>query len=788
MNPLLIMAAASAAVTVAVAPDLTLRSHRPALHFEEAFVIGNGNLGATVYGGPQTDSLCINDITLWTGEPESVESQPDLSHRFAEVRRAVEAGDYRAADSLQRFVQGHFSQTYQPLGTLSIEYLDNGPITDYCRELKIDSALVRTAYRNGSWARTTSYIASAPDSVIMMHINSATPFNAILRFDSPLPHTTTSDRSGEITVTGYTAFSSLPDYCDASGRFGYDPERGIHFRTIISARNLDDTGRIEPQSDGAIHLIGTREAVIFLTNVTSFNGNMADPVKNGRDYRKLARRRIDALNGINHDSIMTRHTADYRNFFDRVSLNLGTTAPDIKALDTDLRLRLYSDSLTHDPELEALYFQFGRYLLISSSRTYGVPANLQGLWNQSVTPPWSGNYTLNINLQENYWPAEPTALGDLHAIALIPWIKNLSINGTETARRFYGASRGWAAGHNSDIWAMSCPVGAGSGDPSWANWNMGGAWLASHIAEHYRFTLDRDFLERYYPVLKGAAEFAMEMAVERDGELITAPSTSPENIYITPDGYRGATLYGATADLAIMRQCLLDACEAAETLGTDSVFRTEATAILSGLRPYHTGSDSTLNEWYHDWQSADPRHRHQSHLYGLYPGHHITPDLTPATARAAAATLDRKGVNTTGWSAGWRVCLRSRLRDGEGAYTQLRRLMRYVSPQGYRGKDRRTGGGTYPNLLDAHPPFQIDGNFGGTAGIAEMLLQSDGSTITLLPALPQAWNEGQVRGLRARGGYIVDVDWADGHVTDYRITPLPGAKPEPEVIIYGKNK
>ena len=788
MNPLLILAAASAAVTVAAAPDLTLRSHRPAVHFEEAFVIGNGNLGATVYGGPQTDSICVNDITLWTGEPEPTERQPDLSYRFYAVRSALEADDYRAADSLQRFVQGHFSQTYQPLGTLSIEYLDNGQITGYSRELKIDSALVRTSYLNGSSTRTTSYLASAPDSVIMVHISSANPFNAILRFDSQLPHTTVADRAGDMTVTGYAAYSSLPDYCDASGRFGYDPERGIRFRTIVSARNLDGMGRIEPQADGAIQLIGTREAVIFLTNVTSFNGSMADPAKNGRDYCKLARRRIDALNHTYPDSVIVRHIADYRNLFDRVSLNLGTTAPELKTLDTDRRLRLYTDSLTHDPELEVLYFQFGRYLLISSSRTYGVPANLQGLWNQSLTPPWSGNYTLNINLQENYWPAEPTALGDLHATALIPWIEKLSVNGAETARKFYGASRGWAAAHNSDIWAMSCPVGDGAGDPSWANWNMAGAWLATHIAEHYRFTLDREFLERYYPVLKGAAEFVMEMAVERDGELITSPSTSPENIYITPDGYHGATLYGATADLAIMRQCLLDACEAAETLDTDRAFRAEAADVLARLRPYHIGSDSTLNEWYHDWQSADPRHRHQSHLYGLYPGHHITPDHTPATARAAAATLDLKGINTTGWSAGWRVCLRSRLRDGEGAYSQLRRLMRYVSPQGYRGADRRTGGGTYPNLLDAHPPFQIDGNFGGTAGIAEMLLQSDGSTIALLPAIPQAWSDGSVRGLRARGGYIVDIDWADGCVTDYRITPLPGAKTEPEVIIYGKNK
>ena len=763
---------------VIFAENMKLHYERPAEYFEEALVIGNGTMGATLYGGVKKDKISFNDITLWTGEPESENSSPDAFNAIPEIRALLDNEDYQGADKAQYKVQGHYSENYQPLGTLTIEYLDDTVgISDYHRWLDIGNATARTQYLKGGKLFTSDYFASAPDSVIVIRLKSENKegIHALLSFDSPLPHSS-QVADNEISVEGYAAYHSFPVYYKAEDKHRYDPERGIHFKTLVRVLSVD--GRVKNRySDSRIEFDGSTEVLIWVANVTSFNGFDKDPVKEGRNYRSHVEKRMKCAIGKTYDALREAHIRDYKYYFDRVKLDLGDTDDDIAALPTDKQLLFYTDCKQRNPDLEELYFQFGRYLLISSSRTPGVPANLQGLWNESVLPPWSSNYTVNINLEENYWASGTANLIEMQ-YPLIEFIANLSKTGRKTAKDYYGVERGWCLGHNSDIWAMTCPVGLNEGDPSWACWTMGGTWLSTHIWEHYLFTLDKEFLCEFYPVLKGAAEFCMDWLVEKDGKLVTSPGTSPENKYITPDGYVGATSYGNTSDLAMIRECLIDAAEASKVLGVDKSFRKRIKKTLSRLYPYQIGKDGNLQEWYYDWQDQDPYHRHQSHLFGLYPGHHLSVEETPELAAACARTLQIKGDETTGWSTGWRVNLLARLRDGEKAYHMYRRLLRYVSPDNYKGEDARRGGGTYPNLLDAHSPFQIDGNFGGCSGVIEMLMQSSTNKIVLLPALPESWADGKVQGICARGGFVVDMEWKNREVASLIVSSLKGGQTE----------
>ena len=765
----------------------TLHYDRPADYFEEALVIGNGTMGGIVYGGTQTDRISLNDITLWTGEPCNMNIySPDAHKTIPAIREALRQGDYKKADQLQREVQGHFSQNYQPLGQLAIEYLDTmAAVTDYKRWLDIGDATAHTSYQRGGYRYTTEYFATNPDSGMVVRITTTNPKGIRARFSlsCQLRHSRSIQDGNTLITDGYAGYASLPSYYDAKEKFAYDPGRGIHFRTkvLVSGKNT----RAEGEN---IVVDGAREVTLYIVDATSFNGYDKDPVKEGKPYKALADVRLKRLAGVSFNQLRGRHVSDYKAIYNRVKLRLGKAVADDRP--TNEVLRDYMDEGRFNPELEALYFQYGRYLLISCSRTPNVPANLQGLWNESILPPWSCNYTSNINVEENYWAAETAGLPEMHQ-SLFTYMKELQGSGELTAKAYYGVDRGWCLAHNTDIWAMTCPVGLHTGDPMWANWNMGGAWLSTHIWEHYTFSLDKVFLREYYPVLKGAAEFCLgwlistkDMGVDGQEYLITAPSTSPENSFVTPDGYHGRTCYGGSADLAMIRECLFDAVQAAEVLGIDQSFVVEANAALNRLQPYKIGKKGNLQEWFYDWEDEDPHHRHQSHLFGVYPGHRLDDGVNTKEAihRAAAKTLELKGDKTTGWSTGWRVNLYARLHDAKNAYHIYRKLLSYVSPDGYRGPDARRGGGTYPNLLDAHSPFQIDGNFGGCAGVIEMLMQSEYqipdwsssrlpiTSIELLPALPDNWKDGEVSGLRARGGITVDMTWQDGKVKKVSLT------------------
>lgn len=750
--------------TASSAQSLQLRYDRPASFFEEALVIGNGNMGGIVYGGTDTDRISLNNITFWTGEPCKQETVTK-SAAITEIRSALNNEDYALADRLQRKVQGNFSQNYQPMGELNIKYGEaSEPVSNYMRWLDISDATAHTTFVRGGHHYDVTYFVSNPDSGLVIRIKTDNPRGAdvSLSLKAQVPNEVQTTTDGMV-MDGYAAYSSLPSYYKADDKFWYDPQRGIHFRTLVKMAKRKG------------------ETIIYVTTATSFNGFDKDPVKEGRDYKALALNQMARLSSKSYNRLLRNHVEDYQSLFNRVSLQLGSGSNDeANHKPTDRQLLEYLNESTFNPQLETLYFQFARYLLICSSRTAGVPANLQGLWNESILPPWSSNYTTNINLEENYWPAEVANLSEMHG-SLLTFIKQLQASGERTAKAYYGIENGWCLAHNTDIWAMTNPVGMNTGDPNWANWNMGGAWISTHIWEHYTFTLDEAFLREYYPVLKGAAEFCMNWLVERDGKQLTSPSTSPENSFITDKGYRGYTMYGGFADIAMIRECLTDTRNAALELQTDASFVNKIDGVLARLLPYKIGKNGNLQEWFHDWADADPTHRHQSHVLGLFPGHNLNDGVNTQETlkKAIARTLEIKGDKTTGWSTGWRINLYARLGDSKNAYHTYRKLLSYVSPDNYKGSDAHRGGGTYPNLLDAHSPFQIDGNFGGCAGVVEMLVQSEYASqprITLLPALPEQWSSGKVSGICARGGYTVSMEWDNGIVQKLTLTARRAGK------------
>ena len=737
---------------------MVLQYDKPATYFEESLPIGNGKLGALIYGSTDDNVIYLNDITLWTGKPVDRNLDADAHKWIPAIRKALFEENYALADSLQLHVQGPNSQYYQPLGTLHIKDLNLGEIKHYQRTLNIDSAIVRDSYQRNGKLITREYFASNPDKLIAIRLRG--DINCQIALTAQVPHQVKSTL-GQLTMTGH-----------ATG----DPQESTHFCTMLSIKTDGEMAA----SDSSLTITKAKEAIIYIVNETSFNGFDKHPVKEGANYLEAVTNDMWHTQNYTYDEFYARHQADYKSIYDRVKICLNKEDRNPSDLPgakdrrlTDQLLLDYTNGGDQSQYLEELYFQFGRYLLISSSRTKNIPANLQGLWAPQLWSPWRGNYTVNINLEENYWPAFVANMAEM-AEPLDGFIAGLAANGKYTAKNYYNIGEGWCSSHNSDIWAMTNPVGEKRESPEWSNWNLGGAWLVNTLWERYQFTQDKEYLRNVaYPLMSGAAQFCLRWLIEnpkQPGELITAPSTSPENEYKTDKGYHGTTCYGGTADLAIIRELFINTIAAGKVLGKKNK---EMEKALAKLHPYTIGHMGDLNEWYYDWDDWDFQHRHQSHLIGLYPGNHLT-DAT--LQKAAERSLEIKGDKTTGWSTGWRINLWARLHKPQQAYHIYQKLLTPIAPRGSKKTDWKEwhkGGGTYPNLFDAHPPFQIDGNFGGTAGVCEMLMQStlkDGqATIELLPAAAEAWKEGFVSGLCARGGYEVSFEWKYGKVRDCSI-------------------